>query len=99
MVVVAVMLPMVIAAAADCVTVVTILSSVLSDVEIFCSKPYPFCPNVLQSSIAARHRPYALWMNVLRARYVLVTIASHVLNSLIGKMLNWTRIWTAVAMI
>jgi hypothetical protein len=58
MVVVAVVLPMVVDAAAACVTVVTVLLSKFlvpsRMLYIFCSKLYLFCPNVLWSLIAAK---------------------------------------------
>jgi hypothetical protein len=60
---------------------------------------YPFWPNVLRSAIAVRRRPYALYMNVLRAGYVFWAVASQVLNSLRGNMFDWMRILTAFAMI
>ena len=51
------------------------------------------------AAIAARHCPYASWKNVLRAGYILVADASHMSNSLRGKMLAWKRMQMAFTMI
>ena len=60
---------------------------------------YPCVPVVFRSCNAVNRRVYASWMNVLRAGYVLRVVASHVSNSLSGKMPDCCNKRTALLMI
>ncbi len=81
------------------VTVLLSVSSSPSKMLYIVWLAYPFCPDMLQSSNAIRHCPYALWKKVLKPVYVLLAIDSHASNSLSGNILDMTRMWTAVVII
>jgi hypothetical protein len=83
------------------VTVSLLLLSLLIPSRTLCIVwcVYPFCPDVLRNASKVRQRMYAAWMNVFRAGYVFVAIASQVLKSFIERRLDPTRIQTAFRMI